>query len=147
MLRPLASLAPLPLRLMLGAGFLYHGIGKLPDGLAGFTAMLDGLGVPAAGLVAGLVAAIEIAGGLMLVIGALVPIAATGLIVVMLFAMFLVHAPNGFNFINITGMNEAGPVFGMPGWEVNALYIAGLVSLILSGAGLLSVDVARMREP
>jgi putative oxidoreductase len=32
-----------------------------------------------------------------------------------------------------------GPQFGPPGYEVNLLYIAGLLALILGGAGRLSI--------
>ena len=35
---------------------------------------------------------------------------------------------------------EAGPQFGMPGYEVNLLYIAGLLALFLRGPTHLSVD-------
>ena len=34
--------------------------------------------------------------------------------------------------MHITGMTDAGPVFGMPGYEVNLLYIAGLLALFLA---------------
>ena len=72
--------------------------------------------------------------------GAFVAVAAVVLIVDMLVAMFTVHAPHGFNFINITGMGKQGPVFGMPGAEVNLLYIAGLLALVIAGTGAWSVD-------
>ncbi len=41
-------------------------------------------------------------------------------------------------------MTESGPTFGMPGFEVNLLYIAGFLALALGGAGAFSVD--RMME-
>jgi putative oxidoreductase len=37
-------------------------------------------------------------------------------------------------------LTHNGPQFGPPGYEVNLLYIAGLLSLILGGAGALSID-------
>jgi putative oxidoreductase len=82
---------------------------------------------------------------LALLVGAFVQLAAIPLVVNMLVAMFTVHLPQGFNFINITGITDAGPQFGMPGYEVNLLYIAGLVNLMLGGAGALSVE-ERMRS-
>src|SRR5205085_10146944 len=88
-----------------------------------------------------LVGLTEFVGGLALIAGALVAIASAILIVDMLVAMFTVHAPHGFNFVNITGMTKQGPVFGMPGAEVNLLYIAGLLALLFGGAGAGSVDV------
>ncbi|MBA3887293.1 MAG: DoxX family protein, partial [Acidobacteria bacterium] len=64
-----------------------------------------------------------------------------------LVAMVVGHLPHGFNFMNITGMGPQGPKFGMPGYEVNLLYIAGLLALILGGAGLYSVDRWRRTGP
>src|SRR5258708_1563727 len=78
-----------------------------------------------------LVGLAEIAGGLALIAGVFVAAASVVLIVDMLVAMFTVHAPHGFNFVNITGMGKQGPVFGMPGAEVNLLYIAGLLALVI----------------
>lgn len=39
-----------------------------------------------------------------------------------------------------------GPQFGAPGIEINLLYIAALLSLILTGAGTLSIDKWRQRR-
>jgi putative oxidoreductase len=36
-------------------------------------------------------------------------------------------------------------VFGPPGYEVNLLYIASLVALMMGGAGALSIDGLRAR--
>ena len=134
--------APLPLRMMLGAGFLYHGWPKVfsPAGHQGFVGMLGSLGVPAPEMTAWLVGSAEVVGGLALVAGAFVAVASAILIVDMLVAMLTVHARYGFNFINITGMGKQGPVFGMPGAEVNLLYIAGLLALVIAGTGAWSVD-------
>lgn len=135
------SLGPLPLRLMLGFGFLYHGIPKLSAaGHQDLVGMMQGIGMPLPELMAWGTGLFEVLGGAMLLAGLwVVPVAAIG-IVQMAVAMFTVHLPHGFNFINITGMTEAGPQFGMPGYEVNLLYIAGFLSLMLLGAGAASVD-------
>ena len=69
-----------------------------------------------------------------------VAIVSVVLIVDMIVAMFMVHLPNGFNFVHITGMGPQGPMFGMPGAEVNLLYIAALLALVIGGAGGWSVD-------
>lgn len=134
--------APLPLRIMLGIGFLYHGWPKVfsSQGHQGFVGMLGSLGVPVPEITAWLVGLAEVVGGLALIAGAFVAVASLVLIVDMLVAMFTVHAPNGFNFINITGMTTQGPEFGMPGAEVNLLYIAGLLALVIGGAGAWSVE-------
>jgi len=136
--------APLPLRLIIGFGFVYHGFPKLfsAGGHEMFLGMLQNIGVPAAGLMAWAVGAVELLGGIALIVGAFGSIASALLIINMLVAMFTVHLPNGFSFIHITGMSEAGPVFGMPGYEVSLLYIAGLLALFLRGPSHLSVDEA-----
>lgn len=137
------DLAPLPLRLILGFGFVFHGWEKIADGTAGFQGMLQMIGIPGGAATAWFVALVELLGGLALLAGAFVPIAAALLIGNMLVAMFTVHLPHGFNFMNMIGMGPEGPQFGMPGYEVNLLYIAGLLALILAGAGAYSVDGMR----
>ena len=134
--------APVLLRLMIGVGFFYHGWLKVftSGGHQAFAGWLGGIGVPAPEITAWLVAFAEIVGGLALIVGAFVAIASVVLIGDMVVAMFTVHLPHGFNFINITGMGKQGPVFGMPGAEVNLLYIAGLLALVIGGAGPWSVD-------
>lgn len=134
--------AGVPLRLVLGFGFAYHGFPKLFTGQGHdmFVGMLQGIGVPAAGLMSWVVGIVEFFGGLALIAGAFVAIVSILGIVNMLVALFTVHLPNGFNFLNITGMSETGPTFGMPGIEVNLLYIAGFLALALGGAGAISVD-------
>ena len=134
--------APMPLRLIIGFGFVYHGFPKLfsSQGHDMFLGMLQNIGVPAAGLMAWAVGIVEFLGGLALIVGAFVSVISVLLIINMLVALFTVHLPNGFNFMHITGMTEAGPQFGMPGYEVNLLYIAGLLALFLRGPTHLSVD-------
>ena len=139
--------APLPLRVMLGIGFVFHGWPKLfsSQDHQGFVGMLGALRVPAPEITAWIVGLAETVGGVALIVGAFVAIASVLLIVDMLVAMVTVHAPNGFNFIHITGMGKDGPVFGMPGAEVNLLYIAGLLALVIGGTGAWSVE-ALLRE-
>lgn len=136
---------PIPLRLMLGFGFLYHGLPKIvsSQGHAMFVGMLQGIGVPAPGFMAWVVGFVEVAGGFALLAGAFVAIAAVPLIIDMLVATFTVHLPHGFSFMNVTGMTDAGPTFGMPGMEITLLYIAGLAALLIGGAGAWSVDARR----
>ena len=139
------NLAPLFPRLILGFGFVYHGFPKLflPGEREAFVGMLRTIGVPQPGLMAWAVGALEFVGGLALIVGAFVVIFGCLLTINMLVALFTVHLPQGFNFMHITGMAETGPTFGMPGYEVNLLYIAGLLVLILGGAGAFSVDRRR----
>ncbi len=141
---------PIPLRILLGCAFIYHGLPKLfsAAGHRGFEGMLGHMHVPVPAFTAWLVAVVEVFGGLALLLGAVVTLATVLLVVEMVVAMFLVHWPHGFAVVNITGMTPQGPTFGMPGIEGNLLYIAGLLALLIGGAGPLSVDAAvRGRAP
>jgi putative oxidoreductase len=88
---------------------------------------------------------LEILGGLALLVGAFVAIVSVPLILSMLGAMFSVNIKYGFSAVNTIGLTPEGPKFGPPGYEINLLYIAGLVALILGGAGPLSIDALRSR--
>ncbi|WP_431210068.1 DoxX family protein [Puia sp. P3] len=134
------QLAPLLLRLAMGFGFMAHGWAKLSRGPESFAKLLSLLHVPAPHLMAWLTTATELLGGFALLIGAFVGITAIPLIATMLVAMFTIHIHFGYSTIRTIGLTPEGPVFGPPGYEINLLYIAGLLSLILTGAGRFSVD-------
>jgi len=84
-------------------------------------------------------------GGLALLVGAFVTVLSIPLILSMLGAMFTVNIKYGFSAINTIGLTPEGPQFGPPGYEINLLYIAGLVALMLGGAGPVAVDSLRRR--
>ena len=145
----LQSLAPIPLRLVLGFGFLVHGYPKLftAEGNEGFVAMLSGIGVPAPGLSSYLIGAFEFFGGILLILGVGVRLISLLGAAEMAFAAATVHWAAGFNFMNVTGVTETGEMlFGLPGYEVNLLYVAGFVSLLISGAGALSLPSVRQQD-
>jgi putative oxidoreductase len=139
---------PVPLRIILGIAFMVHGAPKLfsAQGHQQFQGMLGQLGVPLPQLMSWVVGLVEFVGGIALVLGLLTWIAAALLTIEMLVAALLVHAPAGFAFVQIKGMTDQGPVFGMPGYETNLVYIAGLLALFIGGPGPLSVD-ERERAP
>lgn len=84
---PLAAWGPLPLRLVVGLVFLVHGGQKLFQfGIGGTAGFLGSLGVPAPMLAAVVVTAVEILGGLALILGAFARVAALVLAVHMLVA-------------------------------------------------------------
>jgi putative oxidoreductase len=130
----------LPLRLVIGFGFMAHGWAKLSRGPSGFAKLLTQIGAPLPEPTAWVSTFVELLGGLAVFVGAFVEVASVPLIVMMLVAMFTVHLKYGFSSINTIGLTQDGPQFGPPGYEVNLLYIAGLLSLILGGAGALSID-------
>jgi len=124
----------------MGIGFLVHGWAKWSRGPAGFGKLLQQIGVPMPDATAWLVTLLELAGGCALIIGAFVALVSVPLILSMLVAMLTIHIRYGFSAIKTIGLNHNGPIFGPPGYEVNLLYIAGLLALMLAGAGPLSVD-------
>jgi putative oxidoreductase len=140
--------APLPLRLVIGYGFMAHGWAKLSRGPAGFGKLLHQIGAPLPEVTAWVSTLLELLGGLAILAGAFVVVVSLPLIVMMLVAMFTVHLRYGFSAINTIGLTADGPQFGPPGYEVNLLYIAGLLVLILGGAGAWSIDrvLARLRS-
>jgi putative oxidoreductase len=129
-----------PLRLMVGLGFFQHGYAKLARGADGFIAILHAIGMPFADLLGWSTIAIEIVGGLLVLLGALVPVAALPMIVVLLVAIVTVHLPNGFSSIKLISYDSMGAHFGQPGYETDLLYLAGLLALCIGGAGPLSID-------
>ena len=135
------------LRVIIGIGFMAHGWAKLSRGPANFEKLLVQLGVPMHHLMSWVVPLVELLGGSALLVGAFVSVAAIPLIAVMLTAMFTVHLKYGFSSIKTIGLGPDGPLFGPPGYEVALLYIAGLVALILGGAGALSIDSMIRRKP
>ena len=130
----------LPLRVLVGYGFIAHGMAKLSRGPDAFASVLHALGVPMPDVMAWLTILVELLGGFAVLAGVFVWAASIPMIVIMLVAMFTVHLPYGFSSIKLTAVTAAGPQFGPPGYEVNLLYIACLVALGLGGSGPFSGD-------
>lgn len=130
----------IPLRLVVGFGFMQHGYAKLARGPEDFINILHAIGVPMAFLLGWMTIIVELVGGLLILLGAFVPLATIPMIVVLLVAIFSVHLPNGFSSIKLQSFDAAGAHFGQPGYETDLLYIAALVALCLGGAGPISVD-------
>lgn len=138
--------SPLLLRLVIGFGFIAHGWAKLSRGPEGFAKLLTQLHVPFAGTMAWVTTLTELIAGSAIFIGVFTSIAALPLLVTMLVAMFSIHIHYGFSAVKTIGLTPQGPLFGPPGYEINLLYIAGLISLILTGGGMFSVDAARFKS-
>ena len=133
-------------RLVIGFGFVAHGWAKISRGTAGFEKLLAFEGVPLPHLNALIGPYVELAGGLALILGAYVVVAAVLLLITMLAALFFVQGHYGFSAVKTIGLTPAGPLFGPPGYEINLLYISGLLWVIFSGPGLLSIDALRKRQ-
>jgi putative oxidoreductase len=141
-----SSWAALPLRLVLGFGFAAHGWAKLTRGPAAFAVLLHRIGTPWPLASAWLVTLLELLGGAALIAGAFVAVVGVPLMLTMVVAMLKIHLRYGFSSIQTIGLTPDGPLFGPPGYEVNLLYIAGLLALMIGGAGALSVDAWRARR-
>jgi putative oxidoreductase len=126
------------LRLVLGIVFFAHGAQKMLGWFGGFgfhgtMGFFEHLGFPAP--VALLIICTEFFGGLGLIVGLLTRIAALGIGVEMIGAIFIVHLPNGF-FMNWYGTQKG------EGFEYHLLAIAVAAALLLRGSGAFSVDRA-----
>ena len=135
-----ARWAPIPLRLIVGYGFMEHGYAKLARGPQDFAHILHALGMPAPDLLAWATILVELLGGAAVLAGALVPLAAVPMIVVLLVAIVTVHLPNGFSSIKLQSVTATGAHFGQPGYETDLLYLAAIATLVLGGSGPFSVD-------
>lgn len=115
--------AALILRVVLGALFLAHAALKIfvftPAGTAQF---FGSIGLP--GVLAYLVIAAEVIGGIALIVGYQTRLAALALVPVMLGTIIFSHGANGFFF-----SNEGG------GWEYPAFWTIALIVQALIGGG------------
>ncbi len=124
-------------RLVLGIVFLAHGSQKMLGlfGGSGFSATMSffehGMGIPAP--LAFLAIAAEFFGGLGLVLGLLGRVAAFGIAVNMLVAIFTVHIKNGL-FMNWSGTQKG------EGIEYHLLVLAIAAAVMIGGSGAWSVD-------
>src|SRR5262245_13428816 len=83
--------APVPIRMIIGVGFMAHGWAKWSRGVATFAELLKRVGVPLPSTNAWLVTSLELLGGLAILIGAFVVVVSIPLILSMLVAMFTVN--------------------------------------------------------
>jgi putative oxidoreductase len=135
------------LRLVLAVVFIAHGANKLFGLWAGPGIGVGGTDVTAqffaaVGLepnfpLAVIIGAIELVGGILLVIGWFTRIAAPALIIVTVVAIWKVHYQWGF-FLNWVGAPDRGQ-----GMELSIVLIGGLLCLALAGAGEWSIDGTR----
>lgn len=135
----LIDVAPLLLRLSVGATFIAHGYGKVFDGgaarLAGHLGW-GGLSLP----MAWMAALAEFGGGVLLVAGLFTRVAALGHACVMVVAILKVHVSQGFMMHVPAGSAHAG------GYEWQLLLLCASVSLMLTGAGSIALDRVQIRR-
>ena len=119
------ALALLSLRLVAGSAFIFHGWGKIQHATNWMGDMLPGW-------LQLLAASAEFFGGMGLLVGLLTQLAALGIGITMLVAMFWVHIPKGDPFVGSMEHPES--------WELAAVYLSIMVALMLRGAGAVSLD-------
>ena len=126
------DLGLLVLRIAVGLTLVPHGAQKLFGwfggyGVKGTGAWLDSMGAKNGWAIALLAGIAEFFGGLGLAFGLLTPIAAAGVIVVMLGAILTAHKGKGF--FNTNG-----------GWEFPLLIALGALAIAIAGPGAYSAD-------
>lgn len=118
-----AGAALLFLRVFVGVAFIFHGYGKMAD-IPAFAAEF-GMPLP----VAAAAAYTQFIGGLLLILGALTPLAGTAIAATMAVATFELIA-RGEPFVSPHGHT----------WEAASFYIVAASALTLLGPGRFSVD-------
>jgi putative oxidoreductase len=127
-----ASFAPLALRIPIGIIFMAHGAQKLFGWFGGYGLEATGGWMESIGLAPGYLMALlaggaEFFGGLFILLGLLTRLSSVVLAFTMLVAIFSVHFANGLF------MSDGGYEFGLA-------LLAASVSLVISGAGKVSLD-------
>lgn len=111
---------------------MFHGWPKIQNPFSWM-----GPDAPVPGILQGMAALAEFGGGLGIILGLLTPIAAFGIICVMLTAIFMVHIPKGDVFVG-----------GGPGgsYELPALYFAAISAILMLGPGKFSLDALLFKK-
>jgi putative oxidoreductase len=138
--------AAIPLRLIVGYGFMQHGYAKLAHGPSAFVSILQALGVPNPHVMAWVTILTELLCGFAVFVGAFIPLISVPLAGVLLAAMLSVHLRYGFSSIKLIAVTPSGAQFGPPGYECDLLYLACLAALVLIGSGPFSIDGLLLRK-
>jgi putative oxidoreductase len=127
-------------RLVVGYGLISHGVAKLNRGPEAFADTLAALAVPNPHVMAWCTIVIELLGGLGILLGAFVSLLSLPVAAILLVAILKVHLQYGFSSIKLQAITATGAKFGAPGYETALLYLAGLATLVIGGAGPLAID-------
>ena len=117
------------MRLAVGGVFLIHGIAKFQRGIGATASFLASLGFPFASMFAVILIAIETVGAICVLLGIWTRAWAAVMAVEMVVAILAVQLANGRNF------------------ELEALLLAGAVTLVALGDGPLSIAVRFKQRP
>jgi len=117
----IADFGPLPLRIIAGIGLMIHGFPKLLD-ISGTGNSFTNMGIPPElALIIGL---LEFIAGIAILLGILTRIAAGLIAIQMIGAILQVKLSKGF----------------IGGYELDLLYLAIMISLLITGPGNLSIE-------
>jgi len=129
-----APLAALLLRVSLGIMFLAHASLKIfMFSVPGFVGYFGSLGLPA--VLAYGVIALELLGGIALILGIYASLIALPLALELLGTIALVHGANGWLFSSKGG-----------GWEFPAFWVVGLIALFLLGDGAMALKPTQREQ-
>lgn len=124
----------LPLRIVVGLVFLMHGAQKLfVFGLGGTADIMGKLGLPLPVLCAIIVIAVELLGGLAIVLGIFTRVAGALLAFEMLIAILVARLSGGF--------------FAPYGYEFELTLLGASLTFALNGPGRISLDENMSRSP
>lgn len=124
----------LPLRIVVGLVFLMHGAQKLfVFGLGGTADIMGKLGLPLPVLCAMIVIAVELLGGLAILLGVFTRLAGALLAFEMLIAIIVVRLSGGF--------------FAPYGYEFELTLLAASLTFALNGPGGMSLEELLLRTP
>lgn len=115
-------------RLSIGGLMLFHGVHKIFNGIGGIEKMLEARDLP--GFIAYGVYVGEVLGPLMMILGFKARIGAALVASTMVVSIFLAFSDQIFKLTE-----NGGPVI-----ELNLLYLFGAIAVMISGAGMLSID-------
>ncbi len=118
------DLAPLFLRLALGAAFIVHGYPKLFKNFAGVAGWFDSIGIKPGKVWALVVGVVEFFGGIALILGVFTQLAAALIAVNMLVAMAKVK----WGKVKFVEMEKTG-------WELDFIYLAAAMAVVFLGPG------------
>jgi len=128
----LAGVAPLAARVIVGIIMAAHGFQKLAMGPGAFGQGLAQMGVPAPTLMGYVVTFVELVGGILLIVGLFSRLSALLLTINLTVAILLVKVNVGL---------IAPPEMGA-GAELDLALIAGFLTMLFAGPGILSLDRA-----
>ncbi len=127
-LLPYTPYLALVLRVWMGANLVIHARPKLGKGMAQTTQWVKSMGIPAGA--AYTATALELFGGVFLIVGLIVPIVAFFFAIEMIANSIMKKTKMSADYIGQ----------GKPSYEVDVLYLVLSLALIVLGAGALSLD-------